>query len=137
MSVTTHDHAHDDHQHAHHPGFVRRWLFSTNHKDIGSLYLMFAICAGIVGGTLSIIMRAQLQSPGNHIIETGQQWNALVTAHGLIMIFFTVMPAMIGGVRQLVRAVDDRCAGHGVPPPEQCQLLAAGPRLRPDHEWAC
>ena len=97
MSVTTNDHAHDDHHHAHTPGFVHRWLFSTNHKDIGSLYLMFAICAGIVGGTLSIIMRAQLASPGNHIIESGQSWNALVTAHGLIMIFFTVMPAMIGG----------------------------------------
>ena len=97
MSVTTNDHAHDDHHHAHHPGFVHRWLFSTNHKDIGTLYLIFAICAGIVGGTLSMIMRAQLSAPGNHIIETGQTWNALVTAHGLIMIFFTVMPAMIGG----------------------------------------
>src|SRR3984885_12878315 len=96
MSVTTHDHAHDDH-HGHHPGFVHRWLFSTNHKDIGTLYLIFAVCAGIVGGVLSEIMRAQLAAPGNHIIETGQQWNALVTAHGLVMIFFTVMPAMIGG----------------------------------------
>jgi cytochrome c oxidase subunit 1 len=96
MSATTHDHAHDDH-HGHHPGFVHRWLFSTNHKDIGTLYLIFAICAGIVGAVLSEIMRAQLAAPGNHIIETGQQWNALVTAHGLVMIFFTVMPAMIGG----------------------------------------
>ena len=76
---------------------MHRWLFSTNHKDIGTLYLIFAVCAGIVGGVLSEIMRAQLAAPGNHIIETGQQWNALVTAHGLIMIFFTVMPAMIGG----------------------------------------
>src|ERR1700712_2915505 len=98
MSVTTKDHAHDDHQHAHHPDFVHRWLFSTNHKDIGTLYLIFAICAGIVGGTLSMIMRAQLAAPGNHIVQTGQAWNALVTAHGLIMIVFTVMPAMVGGV---------------------------------------
>ena len=96
MSATTHDHAHDDH-HGHAPGFVHRWLFSTNHKDIGTLYLIFAIFAGTVGGILSIIMRAQLQSPGNHLVETGQAWNTLVTAHGLIMIFFTVMPAMIGG----------------------------------------
>ena len=96
MSATTHDHAHDEH-HGHAPGFVHRWLFSTNHKDIGTLYLIFAICAGTVGGILSIIMRAQLQSPGNHLIESGQAWNSLVTAHGLIMIFFTVMPAMIGG----------------------------------------
>jgi cytochrome c oxidase subunit 1 len=96
MSATTHDHAHDDH-HGHAPGFVHRWLFSTNHKDIGTLYLIFAVFAGTVGGILSIIMRAQLQHPGNHLIETGQAWNTLVTAHGLIMIFFTVMPAMIGG----------------------------------------
>ncbi len=96
MSATTHDHAHDDH-HGHAPGFVHRWLFSTNHKDIGTLYLIFAVTAGIVGGILSMIMRAQLAAPGNHIVETGQQWNTLVTAHGLIMIFFTVMPAMIGG----------------------------------------
>ena len=97
MSATTHDeHAHDDH-HGHAPGFVHRWLFSTNHKDIGTLYLIFAICAGIIGGILSIIMRAQLQSPGNTLVESGQAWNTLVTAHGLIMIFFTVMPAMIGG----------------------------------------
>ena len=96
MSVTTHDHAHDDH-HGHAPGFVHRWLFSTNHKDIGTLYLIFAVMAGIVGGILSMIMRAQLAAPGNHIVATGQAWNTLVTAHGLIMIFFTVMPAMIGG----------------------------------------
>ena len=97
MSATTHDeHAHDDH-HGHAPGFVHRWLFSTNHKDIGTLYLIFAIVAGIIGGILSIIMRAQLQSPGNTLVESGQAWNTLVTAHGLIMIFFTVMPAMIGG----------------------------------------
>ena len=100
MSATaprsTHDAAHDDHGHAH-PGFVTRWLFSTNHKDIGTLYLTFAVIAGIIGGILSIIMRAQLQHPGNHLVNSGQEWNTIVTAHGLIMIFFTVMPALIGG----------------------------------------
>ena len=102
MSVTNfqqpdaaHEVSHDDHGHA--PGFVHRWLFSTNHKDIGTLYLIFAIIAGTVGGILSIIMRAQLSHPGNTLVSSGQQWNALITAHGLIMIFFTVMPAMIGG----------------------------------------
>ncbi len=96
MSATTHDHAHDDH-HGHAPGFVHRWLFSTNHKDIGTLYLIFAVIAGTVGGVLSEIMRAQLAAPGNHIDRAGRPGTALVTAHGLIMIFFTVMPAMIGG----------------------------------------
>ena len=77
---------------------MHRWLFSTNHKDIGTLYLIFAVMAGTVGGVLSLIMRAQLAVAGQpHGRESGQAWNSLVTAHGLIMIFFTVMPAMIGG----------------------------------------
>jgi cytochrome c oxidase subunit 1 len=97
MSATTHDHAHGHAAHGHKPGFVRRWLFSTNHKDIGTLYICFAAVGGLVGGILSEIMRAQLQFPGNHLVESGQAWNTMVTAHGLLMIFFSVMPALIGG----------------------------------------
>src|ERR1700728_556482 len=95
MSGTTHDHAHDHHDHK--PGFVRRWLFSTNHKDIGTLYLIFAVVGGTVGGALAEIMRAQLNFPGNHVVTDGQEWNTIVTSHGLLMIFFSVMPALIGG----------------------------------------
>ena len=95
MSAVTHDHEHAEH--GHHPGFVRRWLFSTNHKDIGTLYLIFAACAACMGVALSVWMRLQLMNPGSHYVSSGQQWNAIVTAHGLVMIFFVVMPAMIGG----------------------------------------
>ena len=95
--IDGHDgHGHDEH-HAPHPTFVQRWFFSTNHKDIGTLYLIFAIVAGIIGVLLSVHMRLQLMYPDSHWVSSGQQWNSLVTAHGLIMIFFVVMPAMIGG----------------------------------------
>ena len=104
MSVTTHDHGHGraqgeahDHGHDHKPGFVLRWLCSTNHKDIGTLYLSFAIISGLVAGGLSMIMRAQLMYPHNDVVPNGQEWNTITTTHGLMMIFFTVMPAMIGG----------------------------------------
>ena len=87
--------AHDDHDHK--PGFVARWFFSTNHKDIGTLYIIFSIIAGLIGGLFSVIMRAELQAPGNQIVTDGQLWNVMISAHGLIMVFFVVMPALIGG----------------------------------------
>ena len=98
----------DDHM----PGFFTRWLFSTNHKDIGTLYIIFAIIAGIIGdgavgpdplgaaapghpgvpaGSPSGLLHIPASSTGHHA------YNVVVTAHGLIMIFFMVMPAMIGG----------------------------------------
>ena len=87
--------AHADHHD--HPTGLRRWMFSTNHKDIGTLYLIFAIVAGIVGGALSILMRLELQEPGLQYFTDPQTYNVVVTGHGLIMVFFVVMPAVIGG----------------------------------------
>ena len=82
----------------HHPTGWRRWLLSTNHKDIGTLYIIFSIMAAMVGGGLSMIMRAQLMYPGSHVLgDNHQLYNVMITAHGLIMIFFVVMPALIGG----------------------------------------
>ena len=86
----------DDH-HDHKPGFFTRWFFSTNHKDIGTLYLIYAIVAGVVGGALSVIMRMELSEPGMQFVADGQMWNVIISAHGLLMIFFVVMPALIGG----------------------------------------
>jgi cytochrome c oxidase subunit I len=105
-------HGHDAHHDADHkPGFFARWFMSTNHKDIGTLYLIFAIVAGIIGGGISGLMRWELAQPGVQYLEAWagimspgatfdeglHLWNVLITAHGLIMVFFMVMPAMIGG----------------------------------------
>ena len=103
-------HAHGDHDHK--PAFFARWFMSTNHKDIGTLYLIFAIFAGIIGGAVSGLMRAELAEPGIQYLTAWATWfdgkpaemntalhlwNVLITAHGLIMVFFMVTPAIIGG----------------------------------------
>ncbi len=92
-----------DHDHDHMPGFFARWFCSTNHKDIGTLYIIFSILAGLVGGAFSMIMRLELQQPGVQFLvdaagnPDGHMWNVIITAHGLIMVFFVVMPGLIGG----------------------------------------
>ncbi|MGF1611482.1 MAG: cytochrome c oxidase subunit I [Kiloniellales bacterium] len=98
--ANSHSHGHEHHDHK--PGFFVRWFCSTNHKDIGTLYLGFAVIAGIIGGFFSLIMRMELQEPGVQYFLTdgvadGHLWNVIITAHGLIMVFFVVMPALIGG----------------------------------------
>ena len=91
MATTT-----DTHDHT--PTGFRRWAYSTNHKDIGSMYIIFAVIAGVIGGVMSMIMRTELAYPGDSILGGDyQMYNVLTTAHGLIMIFFMIMPAMIGG----------------------------------------
>ena len=105
-------HGHADHDHDHKPGFFARWFMSTNHKDIGTLYLLLSVFAGIVGGAFSGMMRLELAQPDIQYLDffatlfgavnpnfdqALHTWNVLITAHGLIMVFFMVMPAMIGG----------------------------------------
>jgi cytochrome c oxidase subunit 1 len=90
-----HEAVHEHHDHA--PTGWRRWAFSTNHKDIGTMYLVFAFVAGIIGMLMSVWFRAELMTPGTQLIEDHHFYNVLITAHGLIMVFFFVMPALIGG----------------------------------------
>ncbi|MEH2514201.1 cytochrome c oxidase subunit 1 [Nitrobacteraceae bacterium AZCC 1564] len=91
QEASSHPHAHD------HPTGWRRYVYSTNHKDIGTMYFVLAMCAGLIGGILSIAIRAELQEPGLQIFTNTHTYNVLVSSHGLIMIFFTLMPAMMGG----------------------------------------
>src|SRR5438874_13471290 len=100
MSSIPHDpavgHGHEDeHGHAHHPGGVMRWIMTTNHTDIGTLYLWFSFIMFMAGGTLALTIRTELFEPGLQIVDP-EFFNSLTTLHGLIMIFGAIMPAAVG-----------------------------------------
>src|SRR5690606_12441051 len=84
-----HDHAHD------HPTGWRRWLFATNHKDIGTMYLWFSFAMFLVGGVNALLLRTELFPPGLQIVEP-EFFNQLTAMHGLIMVFGSIMPAFVG-----------------------------------------
>ena len=91
MTATSHD--------AHHEGppsgFLRRWLFTTNHKDIGTLYLVFSLVMFFIGGLMALVIRAELFQPGMQLVDP-YFFNQMTTNHALVMIFGAVMPAFTG-----------------------------------------
>ena len=77
--------------------WLERWFLSSNAKDIGTLYLIFALLSGLIGTAFSVLIRLELSGPGVQFIADNQLYNSIITAHAIVMIFFMVMPAMIGG----------------------------------------
>jgi len=105
MSTATH--AHDthghDHAHEHHgpPAGFTRWMYTTNHKDIGTMYLWFSFTMFLMGGTMALLIRAELFQPGLQLVEP-QFFNSLTTVHGLVMVFGAIMPAFVGFANWLI-----------------------------------
>ena len=97
--VDTHGHGHagEDHGHGHHGpyGGIMRWITTTNHKDIGTLYLWFSFIMFSVGGVMALVIRAELFSPGLQIVNP-DFFNQMTTMHGLIMVFGAIMPVFVG-----------------------------------------
>ena len=88
-------HGHDAHEHGHHPTGWRRWLFATNHKDIGTMYLWFSFAMFMIGGINALALRTELFQPGLQFLRP-EFFNQLTTMHGLLMIFGAIMPAFVG-----------------------------------------
>ena len=98
MAHASHAATHDAHHDHGTPKGWRRWLYSTNHKDIGIMYLIYAVVAGLLGAAASVVMRMELQAPGDQIFGGNYQlYNVFLTAHAFLMVFFLIMPALIGG----------------------------------------
>ncbi|HCN71361.1 MAG TPA: cytochrome c oxidase subunit I, partial [Pusillimonas sp.] len=94
-SITAdHTHGHDDHAHGAPKGW-RRWLFATNHKDIGTMYLIFSFIMLLEGGTLALLLRTELFEPGLQFFQP-ELFNQFTTMHGIIMVFGAIMPAFVG-----------------------------------------
>ena len=97
-TVTTHDDAHDDHGPA--KGLMR-WVTTTNHKDIGTLYLWLSFIMLLTGGTMAMVIRAELFQPGLQFVQP-EFFNQMTTLHGLIMVFGAIMPAFVGLANWLI-----------------------------------
>jgi cytochrome c oxidase subunit 1 len=95
------EHAQGHDEHAHYPGGIMRWIGSTNHKDIGTMYLWFSFTMFMVGGTMALIIRTELFQPGLQIVNP-DFFNSMVTYHGLIMVFGAIMPAFVGFANWLI-----------------------------------
>jgi len=92
--LDTHGHAHHGH-HGHHPSGIMRWVMTTNHKDIGTMYLWFSFIMFMVGGAMAMVVRAELFQPGLQVVQP-DFFNSMTTMHGLIMVFGAIMPAFVG-----------------------------------------
>ncbi|HEX7249653.1 MAG TPA: cbb3-type cytochrome c oxidase subunit I, partial [Burkholderiales bacterium] len=92
---------HDSHDHGYAPGGLWRWISTTNHKDIGTMYLWFSGTMFFLGGVAALVIRAELFSPGLQFVRP-DFYNELVTLHGLVMIFGAIMPAAVGFANWMV-----------------------------------